>query len=508
MEYNKFDFDEVRIQKRQEIINKNSDPYPYSYNQDIENQKVSIDKIDNILNKVKSLEESNSDIGFSASIVGRVWSKRLMGKALFIDINDSTEKIQIYLKEENLSHNWEVSNLLDIGDLIGITGELFRTKTGEITLRVKKLDVLAKATVDIPVGKETEDKVYFRASDPEIKYRERYLHWLLDKNDRDKILLRSRIISTIRRTMESNGFLDVQTPTIEAVYGGAEARPFKTNIWALDNSQAFLRISPELYLKRYLVAGFDKIFTICQNFRNEGIDHSHNPEFTMMEWYEAFTDYNFQMKRFENLVASVCQEICGSTKIDYQGTEIDFSPPWRRLTVIEAIKEYTNLDVETMTVDDIKVELDKRKIDYDDSITWGTGIVILFEETCEKQLIQPVFITDHPIDISPLTKVKRGNDKLVERFEPYVYGIEIGNAYSELTDPIIQMERLVDQRKNDGQEEGYENHPIDVDFVKAIGCGMPPTGGVGLGIDRLVMFLTNSPTIRDIIPFPMYKAKK
>lgn len=318
------------------------------------------------------------------------------------------------------------------------------------------------------------------------------------------MVLRSRIISSIRRWMEEREFLEVATPVIEAVYGGAEARPFRTSVWALGNREAFLRISPELYLKRYIVAGFERVFTICQNFRNEGIDHSHNPEFTMMEWYEAFTDYEDQMVRFETLVADVCREIHGATVVSYQGVKLDFTPPWRRISVVDALAA-EGIDVNGLSAEELSNMVHESNGDHP-PVSWGVAVAELFEKVCERKLVQPTFVLDHPVDISPLTKIKRGDPRFVERFEPYAFGMEIGNAYSELTDPVEQAERLLAQR-DARRETEYETHPVDVDFIKAIGCGMPPTGGVGLGIDRLIMLLTDAPSIRDIVPFPMVKTE-
>ena len=316
--------------------------------------------------------------------------------------------------------------------------------------------------------------------------------------------MRFHIISLIRRWMEQEGFLEVLTPTIEMVYGGAEARPFSTNIWSLNNQKAYLRISPELYLKRYIAAGFPKVFTICQNFRNEGIDKSHNPEFTMMEWYEAGTDYVRQMERFEQLTSFLAMELLGSTSIEFQGTQIELAAPWRRLCMTDAIKEYVGIDVLSMTIDEIETYMADNQTEFNEGQPKGLLIAHLFEELCEAKLIQPTFILDHPVEISPLTKSKRGKPGFVERFEPFINCMEVGNAYSELTDPVEQYERLAAQRDIKTGED-FENHPVDMDFIKAVGVGLPPTGGVGYGIDRIIMLLTNSSTIRDIIPFPMMK---
>ena len=504
MDVKRFGFDSARLEKREAMLADGAELYPYSFDNPI--------KINKLIDKAEEQEKLEEEINVEATAAGRIWAVRKMGRTLFMDMRDDSGKIQLYINNQPFSkQEFKRIGQLDMGDIIGVEGPVFRTKMGQLSIKVKKLTILSKTVVNIPMGKETDDKVFYRTADIETKYRERYLHWMLDPNDRDKIKKRFQIYSSIRRHMENDGFLEVSTPTIEFVYGGAAARPFKTSIWALDNKEAFLSISPELYLKRYIVAGFDKVFTICSNFRNEGIDATHNPEFINIEWYEAFTDYNFQMERVENLTESVCKEVCGTTKITYQGKEIDFAAPWKRLTMLEAIKEYAGLDADKMSVEEIKAELDKHKIEYDPSLSWGIGIVELFENLCEDNLIQPTFILDYPKEISPLTKVKRGDNRLVERFESYVSGFELSNAYSELTDPVDQMERFVQQREIQVQtqekDQDWEDNPIDTDFVKAIGCGMPPTGGVGIGLERLVMLFTDTASIRDIVPFPMIKPK-
>lgn len=504
MDYERYEFDAARLQKRQELIDGGYDPYPYSFQ--------ASSSILGVIQESERREREGQQLDFPTTVVGRLWSRREMGKTIFLDLRDPGGKIQLYCSESRMEPEvLRRLSLLDLGDIVGVTGSVFRTRRGELSIAVEQQTVLAKTVVPIPIGKETRERIFYRVSDPELKYRERYVHWLLDMEDRLRITLRSRIISAIRRHMEAEGFLEVSTPTIEFIYGGAEARPFKTNIWALDNAQGFLRISPELYLKRYIVAGFEKVFTICQNFRNEGIDRSHNPEFTMMEWYEAFTDYEFQMRRFESLVAKVCEEIHGSTAVEYQGTTIDFTPPWRRLTMLDALKEYAGVEVGAMTAEELTGELARRGIPHEPPLSWGLAVAELFAATCEQHLIQPTFVLDHPVDISPLTKSKRGDARLVERFEPFAYGIEIGNAYSELTDPVEQLHRFLSQREaqmgRGSTSKDYEDNPLDLDFIKAIGSGMPPTGGVGLGIDRIIMLLTNAPTIRDITPFPMLKPR-
>jgi len=497
MDYQKYGFNDVMLGKRDQLINMGVDPYPYVYDDPQLISSIAVNK-ENL-----DVDSSNNYV----TLVGRIWARRDMGKSIFIDLRDNSGQIQLFISSKNLNdEHWNIISLLDLGDMIGIKGGLFYTKTEELSVKVKELTLLTKSVVPLPIGKEKDDEVFSRMSGSEERYKQPHIHWLLNKESRERILKRSEIISAVRRSMESEGFLEVSTPTIESVYGGAEARPFETQIWALGRKKAYLRISPELYLKRYVVAGFNKVFSICQNFRNEGIDLSHNPEFTMIEWYEVFTDYKRQMERFESLVSNMAVEACGTNKINYQGVELDFSPPWRRLTVVDAIKENLDIDVNEMNVEDLKKELIEREITFDDSITWGVAVVELFEETCEESLIQPTFIIDHPVDISPLTKNKRGDNRLVERFEPYIFGMEVGNAYSELTDPVEQLNRLDAQRDITREDDDeFDTHPVDSDFIRTIGYGMPPTGGVGLGIDRIIMLLTDAKSIRDIIPFPMTK---
>lgn len=487
-------FDEIMLQKREELIKMGINPYPYEYKR---TQSI----IEIAENEIKL-----SDSTILSSIVGRVTAMRLMGKSLFFDLIDDTARIQIYAWKSDFSESdWKVlTKLMDIGDYMNISGFVFRTRMGELTIHAQQSNIVCKSVVRIPFGKSTDEREYNEVVDAEIKYRERYIFWQTNLEYRKKIEMRFRIISLIRQWMEKEGFLEVQTPTIEMIYGGAEARPFSTNIWSLNNQKAFLRISPELYLKRYIAAGFSKVFTICQNFRNEGLDKSHNPEFTMMEWYEAGTDYVRQMERFEKLTAFLALELFGSTTIEYQGTQIELSAPWRRLSMTDAIKEYVGIDVLQMSTDEIETYMIENQIEFNKDQPKGFLIAHLFEELCEEKLIQPTFIIDHPIEISPLTKTKRGMPGFVERFEPFINCMEVGNAYSELTDPVEQYERLAAQRDIKTGDD-FENHPIDMDFIKAVGVGLPPTGGVGFGVDRIIMLLTNSSTIRDIIPFPMMK---
>ena len=500
MNYAHYGFNEQRLEKRERLLAEGETPFPYSYTR--------TQRVEEIVAAVDEAETAGGPIDMQVRTSGRLWARREMGRARFFDLRDGDAKIQLYCTLRNFSEQaWEHLSLLDAGDIVGVEGPVFRTRTGELSINAAELTVLAKAVVPVPIGKEAGERVYYRGADPEIRYRERYLHWLLDRGDRERVYQRGRIVSSLRRRLEEEDFLEVSTPTITPVYGGAEARPFVTSVWALGRREAYLRISPELHLKRYIVAGFERVYTICQNFRNEGMDASHNPEFTMLEWYEALTDYTFQMERFERLVAAVCEEACGSTRVTYQGIELDFAPPWRRLTMLEALRDYAGVDAATLAAEDLRAELERREVECAEDMTWGRAVAALFEATCEQHLVQPTFVLDHPLEISPLARVHRGNGRLAERFEVFVCGMELGNAYSELADPVEQLQRFVAQHSARRTDGDWIDHPLDADFVKAVGCGMPPTGGVGLGVDRLVMLLTDAASIRDVIGFPMVKAR-
>ncbi|MBI4582650.1 MAG: lysine--tRNA ligase [Planctomycetes bacterium] len=487
-------FDDELLEKRGELRAQGLNPYPYSFSR---------------THTLAEVRQRQAELmGKEVAVAGRLTAHRDAGKLVFADIRDASAQLQLMFRKNDFDDAaWKiVKKTVDLGDHLGARGPVFLTKMGELTVHAAAFEILAKAVVRVPIQKATEEKTWFQLADPEIKYRERYLYWITDPASRLIMEVRARAISAIRRHLEQRGFLEVTTPAIEMIYGGAEARPFATSIHALSDQPAYLRISPELPLKRFIVGGFEKVFTICQNFRNEGIDRSHNPEFTMLEWYEAYTDYHDQMERFQDLVSSVALEITGAMKIRYQGQEIDFTPPWRKLTVLDGLKE-RGIDAEGMEAAALAAELKKRGLEIPQPLTWGHGVMELFKNLVEPGLLQPTFVCDHPVEISPLTKAKRGNPRVVERFEPMAAGMELGNAYSELTDPVEQLQRLEDQKGLGKDKAGIAHHPIDHDFVKAIGCGMPPTGGVGLGIDRLVMLLADAPSIRDVIAFPLMRPK-
>lgn len=492
-------FSSIKKEKFEQLKELGVDVFPYEYT--VKNKIIEI---------IENFDDYQSKM---VSLAGRIISTREHGKTIFCDMRDFTGDIQLYFRENDLKKItigkttlWDVLKLLDISDIIGLEGEVFKTKRGEISVWVKDFKLLSKNLHSIGFGKQKGEQSWYSVEDPEIKYRERYIYWNVYPKERERIVLRTNIINTIREFMNNRGFLEVQTPSIEMIYGGAEARPFETKIWALGSQKAFLRISPELYLKRYIVAGFPKVYTICQNFRNEGIDKSHNPEFSMMEWYEAYTDYIYQMKQFEDLVSFVVNSLHGSNVIEYQGKKLDFTTPWKRIRMVDAIKEITGFEVDKANDDDIQSFMEENGIEYEGEYKRGLAISVIFDELCEDKLIQPTFVIDHPLEISPLTKRKRGKPQFVERFEPFVMGMEIGNAYSELTDAEEQLKRFQEQRDMYKDSE-VQHHPIDSDFIKALACGMPPTGGLGMGVDRLIMLLTDAPSIRDIIPFPMIKPK-
>ena len=475
------------------------EPYPYSYE---------------VTSFAKEIKERFEEMeGKEVSIAGRVISIREHGKSKFMDIRDSSGDIQVYLKKDLLEpvkrgeiDCWKLTSYITTTDIIGVKGEVFKTKRGEISVRAKEIDIIAKALTPIPFGKQKGEQSWYAVTDPEVKYRNRYIYWNVYPKEREKIIQRERIISKIREFMNKKGFIEVSTPTLEILYGGAEARPFETKIWALDWEKVYLRISPELYLKRYIVGGFQKVYTICQNFRNEGIDKYHYPEFTMMEWYEAFTDYNYQMNQVEELLSTIVKELFGTYKIKYQDREIDFAPPFERMTIEDAITKFTSLDGKSATTEQLKKFLEENGIVWEGKEIRGFLISEVFDKFCQEKIWNPTFIIDHPKEISPLTKDHREKEGAVERFELIIAGMEIGNAYSELNDPVEQFHRFQLQRELYIDAE-VKHHPMDLDFIYALSCGMPPCGGVGLGIDRIIMILTDSASIRDVIGFPLLKPK-
>lgn len=438
--------------------------------------------------------------GKTVTLAGRVMSKRGHGKAAFAHIMDGRGSIQIYVKLDNVgTETYELFKLVDIGDFIGVTGEVFKTKTGEITVAVKQLTFLSKSLRPLP-------EKWHGLKDVEMRYRQRYVDLIVNPDVRKTFETRSLIIRTMRRYLDERGFLEVETPVMSPLAGGAAARPFITHHNALD-IDLYLRIATELYLKRLIVGGFEKVYEIGKDFRNEGISIKHNPEFTMMELYWAYTDYTDIMNLTEDLISTIAREVLGTTRITYQGNEIDLTPPWTRMTMVEAVKKYTGIDFEQIQTDEgAREAAEKIGIEVDPGAVRGQIINTIFEEKVEPNLIQPHFIMDYPIEVSPLAKKKEDDPRFTYRFEAFITAREMANAFSELNDPIDQKERFLAQAKQ--REAGDdEAHVYDEDYINALEYGMPPTGGLGIGIDRLVMLLTDSYSIRDVILFPTMRPK-
>ena len=439
--------------------------------------------------------------GKDVSIAGRMMFKRVMGKASFCNIQDRDGRIQVYVARDEIGEeSYKGFKKMDIGDIIGVKGFVFKTKTGEISVHAKELTLLSKSLTPLP-------EKFHGLQDTDTRYRQRYVDLIMSDTSRDVFIKRSKIIAGIRRFLAERDFMEVETPMLVSNAGGAAARPFETHFNALDEDFK-LRISLELYLKRLIIGGLERVYEIGRVFRNEGLDTRHNPEFTLMELYQAYTDYHGMMDLTEDMYRFLAQEVCGSTTITYNGTEIDLGKPFRRLTMVDAIKEETGIDFDQVATDEEAKKLaDERHIEYEDRHKKGDIVNLFFDEFCEDKMIQPTFIMDHPIEISPLTKKKPDDPTKVERFELYINGWEMCNAYSELNDPIDQRERFAaqDALSEQGDEEAQHT---DEDFLYAMEIGMPPTGGIGYGIDRLTMLLTDSAAIRDVLLFPTMKTIK
>lgn len=447
---------------------------------------------------------------WNVSIAGRIMSRRIMGAAAFIEIMDETGKIQVYVKrdeicqtEDKTLYNTVFKKLLDIGDIIGIKGFVFVTQTGQVSVHAKELTVLSKSLRVLPIVKEKDGEVFDAFSDPELRYRQRYVDLIVNPHVRETFVKRAKIISTMRRYFDAHGYLEVETPVLQPIPGGATARPFITHHNTLD-MPLYLRIANELYLKRLIVGGYPGVYEFSRNFRNEGMDRTHNPEFTCMEIYVAYKDYNWMMEFVEKMLAEVAMAVNGTTKVKFGEHEVEFGGSFRRLPMLEAIKEYAGVDVAGMNEEQLKNVCKELKVPVDPSFGVGKLIDAIFGEYCEKHLIQPTFITDYPVATSPLTKRHRDNPELTERFELFVCGKELANAYSELNDPIDQLERFKEQLKlkDKGDDEAMF---IDMDFVRALEYGMPPTSGMGIGIDRLTMFMTNNIAVQDVLFFPQMR---
>ncbi len=441
--------------------------------------------------------------GKDVSIAGRIMSFRDMGKASFCDILDRNGRIQAYIKQDEIGEEaYKLFKTYDIGDIVGIKGFVFKTRKGEISVHVKELVLLCKSLQPLP-------EKWHGLKDTELRYRQRYVDLIVNENVRDTFIKRTKIIKAIREYLDAIGYIEVDTPILSTIASGAAARPFITHSNALD-IDLYLRIATELYLKRLIVGGFERVYEMGKDFRNEGIDVRHNPEFTMIELYQAYADYKDMMELCENLVAHCAQVALGTTKVNYQGTEIDLTPPWTRLTMMDAVKKYANVDFNAINTDEEAREMakqlkvvDELKKDLKDC-TKGDILNAAFEVYAEKHLIQPTFIIDYPVEISPLTKKKNDDPMMTERFEAFIFAREVANAYSELNDPIDQQERF-DQQAREKELGDDEAYMMDDDFVNSLEVGMPPTGGMGIGIDRIIMFLTDAYSIRDVILFPTMK---
>ncbi len=488
---------ERRLEELSELRKKDINPYTYSY--DVDNYSV------DIKNSYDTLE------GKDVSIAGRIMALRRMGKASFCTIMDQKGRIQIYLRGDDIGASYDAFKLMDIGDIIGVSGFVFKTKTGEISVHAKSLTLLSKSIRPIPITKETVDEngnkvVHDQFADKELRYRQRYVDLIVNPEVKDTFIQRSKIVSEIRRYLDALGLIEVETPILQPLYGGASARPFITHHNALD-IDLYLRIADELYLKRLIVGGFDGVYEISKDFRNEGMDRTHNPEFTMMEMYVAYKDYLWMMETVENMVAHVCQKVYGTLKFEIEGTEVDFTPPWNRMSMVDELLKVTGLDVMKADKNEIGAVLRKFGVEPEKNTSKSALIDELFEASIQGKIIQPTFVIDYPVELSPLAKKHRSKEGLVERFEGFVLGREICNAFSELNDPLDQRQRFEEQVKM--REEGDEEaHQVDEDFLRALEYGMPPTAGLGVGIDRLVMLLTSQPSIRDVILFPQMKPEK
>ena len=477
----------IRRMKLEELQKNNKDPYKVVKYDVSHSTKFIIDNFEDMEGK-------------DVSIAGRIMSKRDMGKASFCDIQDRDGRIQIYIRVNEIGEEaYEGFKKFDIGDFLGVKGEVFRTRKGDISVKASEIQLLSKSLRPLP-------EKWHGLKDVDLRYRQRYLDLIVNPDVRETFITRSKIIRAIRSFLDERGFLEVETPLLNVIPGGANARPFITHHNTLD-IDLYLRIAPELYLKRLIVGGLEKVYELGRMFRNEGMSVKHNPEFTLMEVYEAYTDYVGMMELTESLISKVAEEVLGTTVITYQGEKVDLTPPWIRMTMIEAVKEYAGVDFDKIETDEEARQIAKEKsLEVEEGATKGEILFLMFEEFAEKHLVQPTFIMDYPVEVSPLTKRKPERPELTERFELFITGREMANAYSELNDPIDQKERFLDQvRKREAGDE--EANMMDEDFVTALEYGMPPTGGLGIGVDRLVMLLTDSYSIRDVLLFPTMKPK-
>ena len=490
-----------RRESLQELRNMGIDPYPAA---EYPTNAFSTEIKENF----KDDEESREVI-----IAGRMMSRRVMGKASFAELQDSKGRIQVYITRDDICpgenkdlYNNVFKRLLDIGDFIGVKGKVFRTQTGEISVHAAELKLLSKSLKPLPIVKYKDGVAYDKFDDPELRYRQRYVDLVVNEGVKDTFLQRATVIRTLRKVLDDAGYTEVETPTLQMIAGGASARPFITHFNALDQDM-YMRIATELYLKRLIVGGFEGVYEIGKNFRNEGMDRNHNPEFTCMELYVQYKDYNWMMSFTEKLLETICIAVNGRPEREIDGSIVSFKAPYRRLPILEAIQEKTGFDCNGKTEEEIRAFCLSKGMDVDETMGKGKLIDELFGEFCEGTFIQPTFITDYPVEMSPLTKMHRSKPGLTERFELMVNGKELANAYSELNDPIDQEERFVEQMRlaDKGDDEAMI---IDQDFLRALQYGMPPTSGIGIGIDRLVMLMTGKTFIQEVLFFPQMKPEK
>lgn len=476
---------QIRRQKLQELLDANENPYVH-------------EKFDNANNTKEISDNFDEFDGKEVKIAGRIMSKRGHGKVNFMDLHDSLGRIQLFNKVNELGEeNYAKVKNMDIGDIVGVEGSIFKTHSGEISIRTKSVVLLSKSLQILP-------EKWHGLKDPDLRYRQRYVDLIMNPEIKDTFVKRSRIISAIREFLDTRGFLEVDTPILNTIAGGANARPFITHHNTLDIDM-YLRIANELYLKRLIVGGFDKVYEMGRMFRNEGMDHTHNPEYTAIELYQAYADYNDMMDITEQLVAFVCEKVNGSMKSQFGETEIDFTPPWKRITMVDAIKEYADINFDEIETDEQAREVAKaNNVDIKDNMSRGEVINECFEHFCEEKLVQPTFVLGHPVEVSPLAKRNPDDERYTHRFEAFVCTKEIANAFSELNNPIDQKERFLKQveARENGDDEAQM---MDYDFLNALEVGLPPTGGLGIGVDRLIMMLTNNESIRDIMLFPTMK---
>ncbi len=495
--------EQIRRDNLQKIIDMGINPYP--------NETYPVTHSTKDINS--NFKEGSEEFK-EVCIAGRLMSRRIMGKASFAEIQDSSGRLQIYVNRDEICpgenkdlYNQLFKKLLDLGDFLGVRGYAFITQTGTISVHVTELSLLSKSVKPLPtVKKDAEGNVHDEVSDPEFKYRQRYVDLTVNPEVREVFIKRTRMINAMRKFMADRGYLEVETPILQAIYGGAAARPFKTHHNTLDTT-FYLRIANELYLKRLIVGGFDGVFEFAKDFRNEGMSRFHNPEFTMMELYVAYKDYNWMMDFMEEMIEYVSMEIHGTTDIQVGEHTISFKRPWKRFTMFEAIEHYTGVDISGMDENQLRQTAKSLGVPVDDTMGKGKLIDEIFGEKCEHHLIQPTFITDYPVEMSPLAKKHRSKDGLVERFEAICNAKEICNAFSELNDPLDQRKRFEDQLElgKRGDEEAMQ---LDEDYLRALEYGMPPTAGIGIGIDRMAMIMTNSGSIQDVLLFPQMKPEK